>query len=48
MPVSQQTAFFRSFGFRKYGKYDPSHIHMNLELNDDTYRALQTLKEMSK
>lgn len=48
MPVSQQTAFFRGFGFRKYGKYDPSHIHMMLQINDDTYKALQTLKEMSK
>lgn len=48
MPVSKQTAFFRSFGFRKYGKYDPSHIHMNLQINDDTYRALQTLKDLLK
>jgi hypothetical protein len=47
MPVSQQTAFFRSFGFRKFGKYDPSHIHMSLQSNADSDRAIETLTKMS-
>jgi len=31
MDVKDQASVFRSFGFRKYGKYDPKHIHMKLD-----------------
>lgn len=30
MPVKDQAAFFRKFGFRKVGKYNPNHLHMAL------------------
>lgn len=30
MPVKDQAAFFRKFGFRKVGKYNPNHLHMSL------------------
>ena len=43
MPVSEQTAFFRKFGFRKFGKYNPEHIHMALQSNDDFNKALEVL-----
>lgn len=44
-PIQQQTAFFRKFGFRKVGKYCPTHIHMQLQSNDD---FTNTLKNMAK
>jgi hypothetical protein len=31
MNISKQAAFFRKFGFRMVGKYDPSHINMKLK-----------------
>ena len=46
MPVSHQTAFFRKFGFRKYGKYNPNHIHMNLGMNDDTKKTLDAFQNL--
>jgi len=45
MPVAQQAAFFRKFGFRKYGKYNPEHIHMTLSVNDDLMKAIETLSK---
>lgn len=37
MDIKDQTSFFRSFGFRKYGKYNPKHIHMRLDPNTNEY-----------
>lgn len=37
MDIKDQTSFFRSFGFRKYGKYNPNHIHMRLDSNTNEY-----------
>jgi hypothetical protein len=37
MDIKDQTSFFRSFGFRKYGKYNPNHIHMKLDSNTNEY-----------
>jgi hypothetical protein len=45
MPVAQQAAFFRKFGFRKYGKYNANHIHMALSSNDDFDRTLSFLSK---
>lgn len=35
MKISDQCRFFRKFGFRKFGKYQPDHVKMKLELNED-------------
>lgn len=37
MDIKDQTSFFRSFGFRKYGKYNPKHIHMRLDPTTNEY-----------
>lgn len=31
MNIQDQTKFFRKFGFRMYGKYNPNHIHMEFK-----------------
>lgn len=46
MPIQKQTAFFRKFGFRKYGKYSPDHIHMCLQSNDDLAKTTLAISEM--
>ena len=37
MDIPKQAAFFRKFGFRVFGKYNPKHIHMDFrtELKDE-------------
>lgn len=37
MDIKDQASFFRSFGFRKYGKYNPKHIHMRLDPTTNEY-----------
>lgn len=37
MDIKDQASFFRSFGFRKYGKYNPAHIHMKLDFDTNEY-----------
>ena len=38
--ISEQAAFFRIFGFRMVGKYNPSYIKMKLTKLDD-FKAFQ-------
>lgn len=47
-PVAQQTSFFRKFGFRKVGKYNPNHIHMSLHSNDDMKKTANEITDLLK
>ena len=42
--ISEQSAFFRIFGFRMVGKYNPSYIKMKLTKLDDFKAFQETMK----
>ena len=45
MPIKDQAAFFRKFGFRKFGKYDANHLHFKLEANEDFSNSIKRIAE---